>query len=46
MRFDSYKLLKQQAPGVPLGTAQAATVGLGSAMSLEIVPGSYLQVTE
>ena len=45
MNFNSSKLSKQQAPGLSLGNAQAATVDLGSAMSLEIVPGSYPQVT-
>lgn len=46
MNFNSSKLLKQQVPGISLGKAQAATVDLGSAMSLEIVPGGYLQVTK
>lgn len=46
MNFNSSKLSKQQAPGVSLGNAEAATVDLGSAMSLEIVPGSYHQVTK
>lgn len=46
MNFNSSKLSKQQAPGMSLGKAQAATVDLGSAMFLEIVPGSYLQVVK
>lgn len=46
MNVNSSKLLKQQVPGVSLGDVEAATVDLGSAMSLEIVSGSYLQVTK
>ena len=46
MNFNSSELSKQRAPRISLGRAQAATVDLGSAMSLEIVPGSYLRVVK